>query len=192
MKVFSVSLKMANDYQTCITVLHAQLLFLLLARSTVPLPSPPLDQVYEIQLIPEGFSCTNEMPRQMDIYSTPPNYNLIKVDLVHVFCGQISYTSGNSSGRIRVGGFHARPGDQDPESATTTYSMLIRPPPNKYGYAVFRYLYVYDCRREIYMAKTTGTISSMWPTVLSMEEIAEIITRLVYVCRFVKHPNAHL
>jgi hypothetical protein len=117
----------------------------------------------------------------MDIYSMPPNSNLIKVDLIHVLCGQI-YSSGSSS-RIRVGGFHARPGNQDPQSATTAYSILQRPAPNEYGYSVYKYPYVYDSRRDMFIAKNTGTISSMWPTVLSMEEITEIITRLVYLCR---------
>ena len=163
--------------------LQVLLLFLISPNTLLALPSPR-GQVAVTQLIPDGFSCTQEMPRQMDIYSTPPNSNLIKVDLIHVLCGQI-YSSGSSSSnnRIIVGGFHARPGNQDPQSATTAYSILQRPPPNEYGYSVYKYPYVYDYRRDMFMAKNTGTISSMWPTVLSMEEITEIITRLVYLCR---------
>ena len=156
------------------------LLFSIMASTTHSLPSP---MVTDTNLIPDGFSCTKKMPRQNDIYSTPPNSNLIKVDLVHVFCGQIYSSGSSSSSKVRVGGFHARPGNEDPESATTAYSNLTRSPPNKYGYAVYKYLYVYDYQREMYLAKNTGTISSMWPTVLSMEEITAIITELVYLCR---------
>lgn len=146
--------------------------------------------VSETQLIPDGFSCTKDMPRQMDIYSTPPNSNLVKVDLIHIFCGQIySATSvsnnSSSSSSVRVGGFHARPGNSDPSSATTTNSELIRSPPNVYGYSVYKYPYIYDSRCDMYVKKNTGSISSVWPTVLSMEDITQIITKLVYVCRYI-------
>ena len=166
------------------SLLLVKVLLVLLSSATLLALPYPRDQLTETQLLPDGFSCTQQMPRQMDIYSTPPNSNLIKVDLIHVFCGQI-YSSGSSSNSnsMRVGGFHARPGNQDPESATTAYSVLLRTPPNEYGYAVYKYPYVYDYRKEMYVAKNTGTISSMWPTVLSMEEIAEVITRLVYLCK---------
>ena len=164
--------------------LLVQVLLLMSPSTLLALPSPRDQLVAQTQLIPDGFSCTQEMPRQMDIYSMPPNSNLIKVDLVHVFCGQI-YSSGsaNNSSRIRVGGFHARPGNQDPDSATTDYSILLRPPPNEYGYSVYKYPHVYDYRRDMFLVKNTGLISSMWPTVLSMEEIAEVVTRLIYLCR---------
>ena len=86
---------------------------------------------------------------------------------------------------VIVGGFHARPGDTDPASATTTHSGLIRVPPNVYGYAVYKYPYVYDSCRGMYVMKTSGSVSSIWPTVLSMEDIADIITKLVYICRYI-------
>ena len=158
--------------------------------------SHSLPTVSETQLIPDGFSCTRDMPRQMGIYSTPPNSNLVKVDLIHIFCGQISCSSSSASNisgnNVRVGGFHARPGDSDPNSATTVYSELIRSPPNIYGYSIYKYPYIYDSQRDMYVKKNTGSISSIWPTVLSMEDITQIITKLVYVCRYIYlHTHGH-
>ena len=83
------------------------------------------------ELIPEGFSCTPDMPRRSGVYSTPPNINSVKVDLIHVFCGQISDEYG-------VGGFHARPGDMDPESVVTSDDILARKPANEYDYSVYK------------------------------------------------------
>lgn len=169
-------------------VMFLQVWFLLALQLSL---SHSLSSVTETQLIPSGFSCTQDMPRQTGIYSTPPNSNLIKVDLIHILCGQISssISSGNGStesSSTRVGGFHARPGNVDPASASTANSKLIRPPPNVYGYAVYKYPYVYDSRRGAYVVKNTGSISSIWPTVLSMEDIAKIITNLVYLCQYVE------
>ena len=50
---------------------------------------------------------------------------MLKVDLIHVFCGQIDETYG-------VGGFHARPGNNDPQSATTVGSRQKGKPRNEY------------------------------------------------------------
>lgn len=143
--------------------------------------------ITEAQLIPSGFSCTQDMPRQWGIYSTPSNSNLIKVDLIHMLCGQIyssSSTDSSLESSVRVGGFHARPGNTDPASASTANSQQIRTPPNVYGYAVYRYPYVFDVQRGSYVKKNTGSLSSIWPTILSMEQIVEIITELVYLCRY--------
>ena len=163
------------------SILHVLISLLLINLShSVPI-------ITEAQLIPSGFSCTQDMPRQQGIYSTPSNSNLIKVDLIHVLCGQIysSSTIDNSlKSSVRVGGFHARPGNTDPASASTANSQQTRTPPNVYGYAVYKYPYVYDVQRGTYVKKNTGSISSIWPTVLSMEEIVEIITELVYLCRY--------
>ena len=163
-------------------------IFHLLAVFLVSLPA--IISTTGTQLIPDGFTCTRDMPRQRGIYSTPLNSNLIKVDLIHVFCGQIYSSSSSSSScsggnGVKVGGFHSRPGNTDPASASTANSKLIRTPPNAYGYAVYQYPYIYDSSCGRYVMKNTGTISSMWPTVLSMEDITEIITQLVYLCKYV-------
>ena len=147
--------------------------------------------ITKTQLVPDGFTCTRDMPRQRGIYSTPLNSNLIKVDLIHIFCGQVYSSTSSSSessscsggNRVRVGGFHSRPGNSDPPSASTANSTLIRSPPNVYGYAVYKYPYVYDSSCNKYVVKNTGTISSVWPTVLSMENITGIVTELVYLCK---------
>lgn len=151
-------------------------LFLLQLASTSP--------TARTQLVPNGFSCTQDMPRQSGVYSTPTNSNLAKVDLIHIFCGQI-YTGTGSTKRTRVGGFHARPGDSDPSSASTSGpdTQLIRAPLDKYSYAVYKYPYVFDSSVGKSVRKNTSSISSMWPTALSMEGIVQVITELVYSCR---------
>lgn len=134
------------------------------------------------QLVPDGFSCTRDMPRRSGIYSTPTNSSLAKVDLIHTFCGQIEAGTGSTK---RVGGFHARPGASDPASASTLGpdTQLIRAPPNQCGYAVYKYPYVFDSSVGSSVRKNTSSISSMWPTVLSMEGIVQAVTELVYSCR---------
>ena len=126
------------------------------------------------QLIPDGFSCTPDMPRRSGIYSTPPNINSIKVNLIHVFCGQVSDKYG-------VGGFHARPGDQDPESVVTSDKFLSRKPANEYDYSIYKKPSIYDIREGTHVVKPAS--SSVWPTVLSMEAITQIITYLEDKCR---------
>lgn len=154
----------------------------------VLLVSPLIITSVGTQLIPDGFTCTRDMPRQKGIYSMPLNSNLIKVDLIHTFCGQIYSSSSSSSScsgsnNVRIGGFHSRPGNIDPASASTANSKLIRSPPNVYGYAVYKYPYIYDSSCGRYVMKNTGAVSSIWPTVLSMENTTEIITELVYLCK---------
>ena len=136
------------------------------------------------QLVPDGFSCTRDMPRRSGIYSTPTSSNLAKVDLIHIFCGQIEAGTGSTK-RARVGGFHARPGASDPASASTSGpdTQLIRAPPNQCGYAVYKYPYMFDSSVGSSVRKNTSSISSMWPTVLSMEGIVQAVTELVYSCR---------
>ena len=126
------------------------------------------------RLVPEGFSCTRDMPRHSGIYSTPDNANSIKVDLIHVFCGQVSERYG-------VGGFHARPGDEDPESASTTSSKISKKPANEYDFAIYKYPLIFDSQKGSFVSKSSS--SSVWPTVLSMEELTGIITFLVDKCR---------
>ena len=126
------------------------------------------------ELIPEGFSCPPDMPRRSGVYSTPPNINSVKVDLIHVFCGQVSDKYG-------VGGFHARPGDKDPESVVTSDDILSRKPANEYDYSVYKKPSIYDSREGAYVIKPAS--SSVWPTVLTMEGITQIITYLVDKCR---------
>ena len=184
----SIAMSLPTHFMFKILPLHLFLL-VFLVQKTHSLPVAESQQ-----LIPDGFSCTKDMPCQTGIYSTPSNSNLIKVDLIHVFCGQIySYTRSSNtsgSGSVRVGGFHARPRDTDPASATTANSELVRAPPNVYGYSVYRNPYVYDSWRDMYVKKNTGSISSIWPTVLSMEDITEIITQLVYLCRYIYSVHA--
>ena len=161
---------------------------LILARIPTSIPV----QVSGSSLLPDGFSCSRAMPRCSSIYSTPGNSNLPKVDLVHTLCGQIYTAASNSSreGRqesssgVRVGGFHARPGDVDPASASTAgpYSQLVRTAPDQNGYAVYKYPYIYDITAETGRRKDTSSISSIWPTALSLKEIVEVITELVYAC----------
>ena len=161
---------------------------LILARIPISVPV----QVSGSSLLPDGFSCSRAMPRCSGVYSTPGSSNLPRVDLVHTLCGQIYTTASNSSreGRqesssgVRVGGFHARLGDTDPASASTTgpYSQLVRTPPDQNGYAVYKYPYIYDITAGTSLRKNTGSISSIWPTALSLEEIVEVMTELVYAC----------
>ena len=127
------------------------------------------------QLIPNGFSCGRDMPRKSDIYSTPPNSNSIKVDLIHILCGQV-----DSDG---ASGFHARPGNVDPPSASTTNALQSRTPRNEYDFSMYRNAGVYDSYSGRYITKR---VSSIWPTVLSAENIVWIITYLVDQCRYVR------
>ena len=127
------------------------------------------------ELIPEGFSCTRDMPIRSGIYSSPANLNSVKVDLIHVLCGQITEKNG-------AGGFHARPGDQDPESASTSGSKLSKRPANEYDFSVYKKPCIYDIREGAFVTKSSS--SSVWPTVLSMEELTRIITYLVDQCRY--------
>lgn len=128
----------------------------------------------QCQLVPEGFSCTRDMPRRWGIYSRPPNVNLVKVDLIHVFCGQIE--------RYGASGFHARPGNVDPQSVTTVGSRLKRRPRNQYDYAIYSEPKIYDSYISQYVRKSG--ISSIWPTAMSLEDITWVITYLVDACRY--------
>ena len=137
------------------------------------------------RLVPEGFSCSRDMPRGPSIYSTPDNANSVKVDVIHVFCGQVS-------DRYGVGGFHARPGDVDPDSASTFSIYMSRRPANELECAIYKKPLIFDAREGEFVSKRSS--SSVWPTALSMEELTWTITYLVDECRYVtlKVRNPHV
>lgn len=128
----------------------------------------------QCRLVPEGFSCSRDMPRHSGIYSTPSNPDSIKVDLINVFCGRID-------DKGVVSGFHVRLGNVDPPSAMTEESRLLRVPFNQYDYGLYAKPEIYDVYSGFHITKCG--ISSIWPTVLGFEEIAWIITFLVDKCQ---------
>lgn len=124
-------------------------------------------------LIPAGFSCTNDRPRSnVAIYSIPPAAGFVRVDLIHILCGQIHGKS--------VSGFHARPGNVDPPSASTVGANEIKPPANPNDFAVYKRPRVYDNTINDYRRKKS--ISGIWPTSMTMENIVKAITFLARDC----------
>ena len=135
---------------TCPTLLTTFLLVLKISLSSSVVSN----------LVPDQFTCTRERTAQSGIYSTatPPQ---LKVDLIHILCGDI--------GPRGPSGFHARPGDMDPPSASTVCagSALIRRPRNKYDFAVYRDTQVWSnggCNHGFVVKKGR---SGIWPTALS-------------------------
>ena len=92
-----------------------------------------------------------------------------------MFCGQIDETYG-------VGGFHARPGNNDPQSVTTVGSRQKRKPRNEYDFAIYYKPKIYDSSIDEYVTKEAS--SSMWPTSMSLEDITRVIIFLIDDCRY--------
>ena len=88
--------------------------------------------------------------QQWPTYSMPTDK--IRVDLIHIFCGQIK-TNGAASG------FHARPGNTDPPSALTKFAVQVRKPHDKYDYAIYSSPSMYDIK----YVKKDG-YNHIWPT----------------------------
>ena len=151
---------------TCPLLLAAFLLFLKISLSSSVVSD----------LVPDQFACTAERTAQSGIYSTatPPQ---LRFDLIHILCGDIGPKG-------RPGGFHARPGDMDPPSASTADSELIRQPRNVYDFAVYKDPQVWSnkgCNPGFIVKKGR---SGIWPTALSYEGIVWIVTTLVEQCRY--------
>lgn len=128
-------------------------------------------------LVPADFACTNDKPKTPTvdlIYSIPPAADFVKVDLIHILCGQIS---GN-----HASGFHARPGNVDPPSASTVRpeTIQIRAPVSPNDIAVYQNPRVYDVSTNNFVVK--NAISGIWPTSMTMEKIVKAITYLARAC----------
>ena len=126
-------------------------------------------------LVPAGFACTKDKPRSsIAIYSIPPAAGFVRVDLIHILCGQIR---GN-----HASGFHARPGNIDPPSASTVgpETIQIKAPVSSNDIAVYQNPRVYDKSTNKFVVK--NTISGIWPTSMTMEKIVKAITYLARDC----------
>ena len=121
--------------------------------------------------VPAGFACTPDQPLKSGVYSTPPNVHQLKVDLIHIFCGQVY--AGDAHG------FHARPGDADPPSAQTSLANRIRRPLNQNDFAMYRKPKI-SGKYGVFVEK--NGVSGIWPTVWSMEKIVKAITELDTKC----------
>ena len=121
--------------------------------------------------VPEDFACTKDKPSKSGEYSSVPAQMKIKVDLIPIFCWQVYGGKGH--------GFHARPGDKDPESASTTVMNQIRKPQDKYDFAVYHRPQINDNGKDV----AKNGISGIWPTTWSMEKVAQAIATLDYKCR---------
>ena len=122
-------------------------------------------------LISSSFKCSKDMTSKSDRYSY--SYNSIAIKLTRLFCGKA--ISAN------IGGFYVRPGDKDPESASTTTGVMVRKPKNELDFSQYKGVRIYDILKKGYVPKTSK-ITNIWPTVLTMEDIAFILTRLVDQC----------
>ena len=124
-------------------------------------------------LIPSTFKCSKGVTSNSNAYSI--SYNSITIKLTRLFCGQSLALSAN------IGGFYVRPGDKDPESASTTTGVMVRKPKNELDFSQYKGVRIYDILKKGYVPKTSK-ITNIWPTVLTMEDIAFILTRLVDQC----------
>ena len=127
------------------------------------------------QAVPVGFSCTKDQTTtNVMVYSTPQAHEK-KVDLIHIFCGQV-YGGG-------AHGFHARPGDADPASAKTSVANLKKAAASTDDFAVYKNPQLYDTSGGGNKLVDKHGISGIWPTSLSMEKTTQYITHLEKNCR---------
>ena len=129
-----------------------------------------LFSVTQSELVPAQFTCTTDKPVGGESYSN--GYHGIKVELVAMFCGQVTVTTS-----VKTAGFNAIPRGKEPDSATTLTSALDPEgvPKNQFDFSKYLNTRVYYTDGYIYLAK-----SYIWPTALTMENIVLIAARLVY------------
>ena len=125
--------------------------------------------------VPVGFSCTKDKTTtDVMVYSTP-KANETKVDLIHIFCGQV-YKNG-------AHGFHARPGNKDPASAVTKADNLEKAAASDKDFAVYKKPQIYDTSGAADKLVEKHGKSGIWPTSLTLEKTTEYISSLEKKCR---------
>lgn len=144
----------------------------------------------DADLLPGNFKCTNTITSKK-AYSTPKNN--IEVDYVHVLCGQRSYgdvpIAGSSPKRYKKGykatGFHARPGNIDPESASVEKAVLTKRPQNKYDFTSYKGVIIrYKKTNYTKQGKTT-----LWPSIMTAEDIIATVVYLTHRCLYDKYSS---
>ena len=127
--------------------------------------------------VPTTFQCTRTISTSTyPVYSTPPprGTRTLYVDLIHIMCGEVNARNGKAHG------FHARPGNVDPASASTTHAYLLDPPANTSDTSMYSNPRIYTSPAT-YVVKTG--VSSVWPTAMTMEQIVKGITVLDEKCK---------
>ena len=123
---------------------------------------------------PQSFRCSGYTPATKVTYYSDTT---IKVNLVHIFCGHIS-------GK-KVSGFHARPGDINPDSADLHGAAVIKGDggnPNDWSkYDNVRVVYQTTKYNKSYRYK--NDVSSFWPTAMTKTDIVNAINRMVINCK---------
>ena len=119
--------------------------------------------------IPIGFDCKNTKNTKSPRYSTPPSENDIKVDLIHIFCGEVQ--GGKASG------FHAVPNGVSPP--TVKFSNPTKKI-NESDYAEFKDIEIYSGTRWVKKKHP----STLWPTIMSMNDVMGHVTMMVHKCRY--------
>lgn len=126
--------------------------------------------------IPPDFKCEET---EGSIYSTGD----IKVDLTHIFCGQIKKTHDYYGTHESAHGFHALIKGKVPK--TVRPGSLIKPPCNPNDFAVYKKPEVSN--GDVFLLKGTmwpwrEGISGIWPTAMTVEEIVLYIEHMVKTC----------
>lgn len=120
-------------------------------------------------VIPDGFECSKDMPRRAGEYSN----TAVKVDLIHIFCGQIYDDYQNNP---KATGLHYLP----PNTIPNSISLYGAKWKQKSGYKQYRNVGIYDQFSGTYIPKI---VSSMWPSAMSMEQVVQTISDMVTFCR---------
>ena len=142
----------------------------------------------EAALIPTHFQCTSaitdrETSQQEFSHRNP--VGRFYVNLIHLLCGEIGRIYGTAGW---VGkGFHSRPQHKDPASASTESAKLIRKPRNKYDYTEYpgSGVVIKSTSPRGDKTKANVEVTTMWPEVMSNEDIVQLVTDLAFSCKYI-------
>lgn len=116
---------------------------------------------------PSKFVCTKDSPTGGDVYSDGDP----KVNMIHIFCGQIKKQS-------KATGFHCHPGGNNPESAKA--SDVVKDPENDKEYGSYNTVEVWN--KDTWVKKGPRP-TTFWPTSMSIPDVVSTVQKLYNSCK---------